>query len=169
MYSLKEVLDALQDEQLSAALEKLEAFATATERVELACWATTELNGYKDQETPSYRGVNVTWVDTQGNPIGLHHFSEEMYTNFTHFDMPRGVFELEPLSVKASVFPHQNAARELKDFFSASTGGFSPVFAGVVLTPEMAETLFRRIRSEALRAYSESGASFRQMISVAAS
>ena len=65
--------------------------------------------------------------------------------------MPRGVFELEPLSVQTAVFAHPNAANELRGIFTTRSGGFSPVIAGIALTTEMAETLFRRIRMEARR------------------
>lgn len=67
MYSLKDVLDALQGGSLTDALGKLEAFATASRLTDLAAWASAELSGYnstnEEVELPEYRYVDVVWLN----------------------------------------------------------------------------------------------------------
>lgn len=154
MYALKEVLDALQNEPLSAALGKLEAFATATAQSDLALWAGAELSGYSSRnqevELPEYRKVGVQWLDAYSRPVQLDVADKRLEGLLLRLPLPTGVDELEPFSANGLVMNHPGIQRQLTKLITDRWG--EPMqFSGARVSGQAVQGLLQRIRAEARR------------------
>lgn len=154
MYSLKDVLDALQGGSLTDALGKLEAFATASKLTDLATWASAELSGYnsdnEEVELPEYRYVDVVWLNAYRQPMVIDFGDKESQATATHFLFPRGVISMEPYADGGFIIQHPEMQRHLQEIVRDQWGEPAQ-FAGAKVSAQTLQGLLQRIRTEARR------------------
>ncbi len=96
MYGFSDVIHALENENLSSALSKLEFFAISEGHGDLATWARQERSGdfslVSAKDMPKYRNVIVIWRDSQDRMIKIEdHRVGSIYNQA----IPESVQELE--------------------------------------------------------------------------
>lgn len=148
MYSLTEILRAVDGDSLSDALSKMEIFARSAGMLELSEWARLELNGYQGrpefgQWAEAFRTRDQQLINTALSNLPAYRRNVPVqiisgpYTIYEHPPMAYGVAELE----------------------SSGPGGLTFFMGGIrgIVSSASIQTLFTKIRSEARSRLQQTG------------
>ncbi len=153
MYDFDTVKTALETEDLTLALTKLESYGKANSNPDLERWANAERNGYFHgimSDVPNYRDVRVSWWDENDCEIIVPDpGSEEFRKMIYFFPIFHGVKDIEENIEFFNCFPSAEVLKILNTVFSQIAGSHIRL-KSVKYAPQFIRSMLKSIRSEAL-------------------
>lgn len=152
MYSLKEVLEALEKESLSSALSKLEAFAISRSQNDLAQWAASEVSGYDNKaQLPKYRKVRIQWHDHNEETVLFEQRGYSKKEEAFKKPLTEGVAEVEIYSSRGLEIDSLDSEDSLEQFIQYNRQGEQVGICSGMISAETIQGLLQKIRIEARR------------------
>lgn len=152
MYSFSEVKSALENDSLSIALVKLEAYAREHVLIDLADWASAETKGYQIENWTTenhYRIVFGEWRDDLNRPIASS--TPELSELLSRMPVADPIVTIEPYEKIGAVLVHPGLVHRL-----AKAANISPSrIQGFNVSKEEMHSLLTRVRQIAVQKLSE--------------